>query len=135
MRPAGPRGRGRPHAGLDLVKLQLHVAREEPLSGEPPPTQGYAIEARLNAEDPEHAFAPAPGLVSALRLPTGPGMRVDTGVTEGDMIAPESDSMIAKLIAWGRDRREALSRLRRGLAQSMVVIDGGTTNKAFLQDG
>jgi acetyl/propionyl-CoA carboxylase alpha subunit/acetyl-CoA carboxylase carboxyltransferase component len=118
--------------GLDLVKLQLHVARGRPLAGDPPPTRGYAIEARLNAEDPEHAFAPAPGRVTALRLPTGPGMRVDTGVTEGDKIAPEFDSMIAKLIAWGRDRHEALGRLRRGLAQSIVVVDGGMTNKAFL---
>ncbi len=118
--------------GLDLVKLQLHVASGRPLTGDPPPTRGYAIEARLNAEDPEHDFAPAPGRVSALRLPTGTGMRVDTGVTEGDKIAPEFDSMIAKLIAWGNDRHEALSRLHRGLAQSIVVIDGGTTNKAFL---
>jgi acetyl/propionyl-CoA carboxylase alpha subunit/acetyl-CoA carboxylase carboxyltransferase component len=118
--------------GLDLVKLQLHVASGKPLTGEPPPANGYAIEARLNAEDPEHAFAPAPGRVSALRLPTGPGMRVDTGVTEGDMIAPEFDSMIAKLIAWGHDRHEALGRLHRGLAQAIVVVDGGTTNKAFL---
>jgi acetyl/propionyl-CoA carboxylase alpha subunit/acetyl-CoA carboxylase carboxyltransferase component len=118
--------------GLDLVKLQLHVARGKPLTGEPPPAHGYAIEARLNAEDPEHGFAPAPGRVSALRLPAGTGIRVDTGVTEGDMIAPEFDSMIAKLVAWGRDRHEALSRLHRGLAQSIVVIDGGTTNKAFL---
>jgi acetyl/propionyl-CoA carboxylase alpha subunit/acetyl-CoA carboxylase carboxyltransferase component len=118
--------------GLDLVKLQLHVARGERLAGDPPSTRGYAIEARLNAEDPEHGFAPAPGRVSALRLPTGTGMRVDTGVTEGDKIAPEFDSMIAKLIAWGRDRHEALGRLHRGLAQSIVVVDGGTTNKAFL---
>ena len=118
--------------GLDLVKLQLHVACGKALAGDPPPTSGYAIEARLNAEDPEHAFAPAPGRVSALRLPTGPGMRVDTGVTEGDTIAPEFDSMIAKLVAWGRDRHEALGRLHRGLAQSIVIVDGGTTNKAFL---
>jgi acetyl/propionyl-CoA carboxylase alpha subunit/acetyl-CoA carboxylase carboxyltransferase component len=118
--------------GLDLVKLQLHVARGAPLAGDPPPVRGYAIEARLNAEDPEHGFAPAPGRVSALRLPAGTGIRVDTGVTEGDEIAPEFDSMIAKLVAWGRDRHEALSRLHRGLAQSIVVIDGGTTNKAFL---
>jgi acetyl/propionyl-CoA carboxylase alpha subunit/acetyl-CoA carboxylase carboxyltransferase component len=118
--------------GLDLVKLQLHVARGEPLTRAPPPSRGYAIEARLNAEDPEHGFAPAPGRVSALRLPAGAGIRVDTGVAEGDEIAPEFDSMIAKLVAWGRDRHEALSRLHRGLAQSIVVVDGGTTNKAFL---
>ncbi len=118
--------------GLDLVKMQLHVASGKPLEGTPPATRGYAIEARLNAEDVEHGFAPAPGRVSALRLPTGTGIRVDTGVTEGDAIAPDFDSMIAKIIAWGSDRREALSRLHRGLAQSIVVVDGGTTNKAFL---
>ena len=118
--------------GLDLVKLQLHVACGGRLAGDPPPVCGYAIEARLNAEDPEHDFTPAPGRVSALRLPAGPGIRVDTGVAEGDTIAPEFDSMIAKVIAWGQDRSEALSRLRRGLAQSVVVIDGGTSNKAFL---
>ncbi len=118
--------------GLDLVKMQLHVASGKPLEGTPPDTRGYAIEARLNAEDPERGFAPAPGRISALRLPTGTGIRVDTGVTEGDKIAPEFDSMIAKIIAWGNDRREALGRLHRGLAQSIVVVDGGTTNKAFL---
>ena len=118
--------------GVDLVKLQLHVARGGRLTEAPPPVTGYAIEARLNAEDPEQEFMPTPGRVSALRLPSGPGIRVDTGVAEGDTIAAEFDSMIAKIIAHGRDRDEALSRLRRGLAQSLVVIDGGTTNKAFL---
>ena len=118
--------------GLDLVKMQLHVASGKPLDGTAPTARGYAIEARLNAEDPEHGFAPAPGRVSALRLPTGTGIRVDTGVTEGDSIAPEFDSMIAKIIAWGANRREALGRLHRGLAQSIVVVEGGTTNKAFL---
>jgi len=118
--------------GVDLVKLQLHIARGGKLAAAPPPVSGYAIEARLNAEDPEHEFMPTPGRVSALRLPSGPGIRVDTGVAEGDDIAPEFDSMIAKIIAYGGDREEALGRLRRGLAQSLVVIDGGTTNKAFL---
>ncbi len=118
--------------GLDLVKLQLAIACGERLTGSPPPAYGHAIEARLNAEDPEHAFAPAPGRISALRLPSGTGIRVDTGVTEGDNIAPEFDSMIAKVIAWGSDRQEALARLHRGLAQSIVIVAGGTTNKAFL---
>ncbi len=118
--------------GIDFVKLQLHVARGGRLPPSPPPVTGYAIEARINAEDPEHDFAPTPGRVSALRLPAGPGIRVDTGVAEGDNVAAEFDSMIAKVIACGRDRAEALSRLRRALAQSLVVIDGGTTNKAFL---
>ncbi len=118
--------------GIDLVKLQLHIARGGPLPSAEPPVIGYAIEARLNAEDPEYDFAPTPGQVSALRLPTGPGIRIDTGVAEGDSVAAEFDSMIAKIIARGRDRAEALSRLKRALAQSLVVIEGGTTNKAFL---
>jgi acetyl/propionyl-CoA carboxylase alpha subunit len=75
---------------------------------------------------------PAPGRIALLRLPTGPGVRVDTGVAEGDTIPPEFDSMVAKLIAWGRDRDEALSRLRRALGETMVVVEGGTTNQGFL---
>src|SRR6516162_3544048 len=118
--------------GIDLVKLQLDIARGGRLAPSAPPVNGYAIEARLCAEDPEHDFVPTPGRVSALRLPAGPGVRVDTGVAEGDNIAPEFDSMIAKIIAYGHDRAEALSRLKRALAQSLVVIEGGTTNKAFL---
>ncbi|HET8757596.1 MAG TPA: carboxyl transferase domain-containing protein [Solirubrobacteraceae bacterium] len=118
--------------GLDLVKLQLHVAAGGRLEGYPPPATGHAVEARLNAEDPALGFVPAPGRISLLRLPTGPGLRVDTGVAEGDVIPAEFDSMIAKLIAWGRDRDEALARLRRGLAEAMVVVEGGTTNQGFL---
>ncbi|MGD0373588.1 MAG: biotin carboxylase N-terminal domain-containing protein [Streptosporangiaceae bacterium] len=118
--------------GLDLVKLQLAIAEGGRLSGSAPPPRGHAIQARLNAEDPEHAFVPAPGHVSALRLPSGTGIRVDTGVAAGDEIVPAFDPVIAKVTAWGKDRREALSRLHRGLAQSLVVVDGGTTNKAFL---
>ncbi|MGA2321080.1 MAG: carboxyl transferase domain-containing protein [Solirubrobacteraceae bacterium] len=118
--------------GLDLVKLQLHVAAGGLLEGEPPAPVGYAIEARLNAEDPALGFLPAPGRVAMLRLPTGPGVRVDTGVAEGDVIPAEFDSMIAKLIGWGHDREEALARLRRALTDTMVVLDGGTTNQGFL---
>jgi acetyl/propionyl-CoA carboxylase alpha subunit/acetyl-CoA carboxylase carboxyltransferase component len=118
--------------GIDLVKLQLHIARGGSLPPSPPGVTGYAIEVRLNAEDPEHDFVPTPGRVSALRLPTGPGIRVDTGVAGGDDIPAEFDSMIAKIIAYGHDRAEALGRLKRALAQSLVVVDGGTTNKAFL---
>jgi acetyl/propionyl-CoA carboxylase alpha subunit/acetyl-CoA carboxylase carboxyltransferase component len=120
--------------GLDLVKLQLHVAEGGHLEGEPPPTEGYAIEARLNAEDPQRAFAPAPGTIEILTLPVGPGIRVDTGVAEGDVIPPEYDSMIAKVIAHGRDRGEALARLHRALSQLTVVVRGGTTNRSFLLD-
>jgi acetyl/propionyl-CoA carboxylase alpha subunit/acetyl-CoA carboxylase carboxyltransferase component len=118
--------------GLDLVKLQLHIAAGGRLEGEPPAPVGHAVEARLNAEDPALGFLPAPGRISLLRLPSGPGVRVDTGVAEGDVIPPEFDSMIAKVIAWGRDRDEALARLHRALAGTMVVVDGGTTNQGFL---
>ena len=118
--------------GLDLVKLQIHVARGGRLVGEPPAPSGHAIEVRLNAEDPDAGFAPAPGTFVYFRLPTGPGLRIDRGVTEGDTVAPEFDPMIAKLIAHGTDRGEALARLRRALSESAVVLDGGTTNKAFL---
>ncbi len=118
--------------GLDLVKLQLHIAAGGRLEGKPPAPSGHAVEARLNAEDPALGFAPAPGRIALLRLPTGPGVRVDTGVAEGDVIPAEFDSMIAKIIAWGEDRDEALARLRRAMADTMVVIDGGTTNQGFL---
>ena len=118
--------------GLDLVKLQLRVAAGGRLEGRPPPSCGHAIEARLNAEDPERDFAPAPGAVELLELPSGPGIRVDAGVGQGDVIPPDFDSMIAKVVAWGRDRVEARARLRRALAQTTVVIRNGTTNKAFL---
>ncbi len=118
--------------GVDLVKLQLHIAGGGRLEGEPPAPSGHAIEARLNAEDPALGFAPAPGRLLMLRLPTGPGLRVDTGVSEGDLIPAEFDSMIGKLIAWGRDRNESLARLRRAVAETVVVVDGGTTNQGFL---
>jgi acetyl/propionyl-CoA carboxylase alpha subunit/acetyl-CoA carboxylase carboxyltransferase component len=118
--------------GLDLVKLQLRVAAGGRLEGEPPPSVGHAIEARLCAEDPALGFEPAPGRLVHLRLPTGPGLRIDTGVVEGDRIPAESDSLIGRLIAWGRDRNEALARMRRALIDTVAVIDGGTTNQGFL---
>ncbi len=105
--------------GVDIVKLQLHVAAGGKLADmapEAPPARGHAIEARLTAEDPEQGFAPAPGRIEHLALPSGPGIRVDTGVTAGDVIPPQFDSMIAKVIAWGRDRGEARARLHRALA-------------------
>ena len=118
--------------GLDLVKLQIQIARGERLEGEPPPTRGHAIEVRLNAEDPDNGFAPAPGSVERFRILTGPGVRVDTGVAEGDAVPAEFDSMIAKIIAYGQNRKEALSRLQGALRESVVVIKGGASNKAFL---
>ena len=120
--------------GLDIVKLQLHVAAGGRLEGDPPREVGHAIEVRLNAEDAEEGFAPAPGQVELLRLPLGPGVRVDTGMSVGDVIPPAYDSMVAKVIAWGRDRSEALARLRCALRDTTVVLRGGTTTKSFLLD-
>ncbi len=118
--------------GLDLVKLQLHVADGGRLLGDPPVEHGHAVEARLNAEDAQQGFAPAPGVVELLHLPSGPGIRVDTGLAVGDTIPPDYDSMVAKVIAWGRDRPEALARLRCALRETTVVLRGGTTTKSFL---
>ncbi|MDA2809760.1 ATP-grasp domain-containing protein, partial [Nocardiopsis sp. RSe5-2] len=120
--------------GIDLVAAQLQVAAGHPLTGQAPPERGHAVEARLNAEDPDRDFAPCPGRIARLALPAGPGIRVDTGVAEGDTIPAEFDSMIAKIIAHGRDRDEALARLRRALGETTVVIDGGATNKSFVLD-
>ncbi|MFF7245857.1 carboxyl transferase domain-containing protein [Embleya sp. NPDC008237] len=120
--------------GFDLVKAQLRVASGRRLEGEPPVERGHAIEARLNAEDPDRDFAPAPGRIVRLDLPAGPGIRVDTGVGEGDTIPADFDSMIAKIIAHGRDREEAFGRLRRAMLQTRVVIEGGATNKSFVLD-
>jgi acetyl/propionyl-CoA carboxylase alpha subunit/acetyl-CoA carboxylase carboxyltransferase component len=118
--------------GFDLVKLQIHVARGGRLEGDPPRTTGHAIEVRLNAEDPDNDFAASPGTIERFRIPTGPGVRVDTGVTEGDRVPPDFDSMIAKVIAFGQTRAEALSRLQRALRESVIVIKGGSSNKTFL---
>lgn len=118
--------------GLDLVKLQIHVARGDRLEGVPPPRNGHAIEVRLNAEDPDNGFAPAPGSVERFRIPTGPGVRVDTGLAEGDSVPPQFDSMIAKIIAHGQTRKEAISRLQRVLREAVVVVRGGSSNKACL---
>jgi acetyl/propionyl-CoA carboxylase alpha subunit/acetyl-CoA carboxylase carboxyltransferase component len=123
--------------GVDIVKLQLHIAAGGTLAEiapAGPPMLGHAIEARLTAQDPERGFAPAPGLIEYLALPAGPGIRVDAAVAEGDVISPPADSMIATVIAWGRDRSESRARLSRALKQTAVVIRGGTTNKAFLLD-
>jgi acetyl/propionyl-CoA carboxylase alpha subunit/acetyl-CoA carboxylase carboxyltransferase component len=118
--------------GIDLVKLQILVAASGSLVGDCPPEFGHAVEARLNAEDADNDFAPAPGTVRLLKFPLGSGVRVDTGIAQGDVIPPDYDSMVAKIIAWGRDRDEAFARLRTALRDTTVVIDGGTTNKSFL---
>ena len=120
--------------GLDLVKIQLEVASGGRLTGRPPTELGHAVEARLNAEDPDRDFAPAPGRITLLDLPDGPGVRVDTGFSSGDVIPADFDSMIAKIIASGRTRDEALARLRRAVADTTVIISGGATNKSFVLD-
>ncbi|PSK86225.1 acetyl/propionyl-CoA carboxylase alpha subunit [Murinocardiopsis flavida] len=120
--------------GTDLVRLQLHVAGGGTLDGAQPVESGHAVEARLNAEDPDRDFAPSPGRIARLALPAGPGVRVDTGVSEGDTIPADFDSMIAKIIAYGANREEALGRLRRAMAETTVIIEGGATNKSFVLD-
>ncbi len=118
--------------GVDLVKLSLHVARGGRLPGQPPVTSGHAIEVRLNAENVDAGFVAAPGEIELFRLPTGPGLRVDSGVAEGDLIPPEFGTMFAKLSAVGHTREEALGRLKRALAESAIAVKGGTTNRTYL---
>ncbi len=118
--------------GVDIVKLQLEIAAGRTLEGDPPPITGHAIEVRLNAEDPSAGFAPAAGRITALNFPSGPGIRVDTGVAEGDSIQSEYDAMVAKIMAWGSDRAEARGRLVHALEETVVSIEGGATNKSFL---
>ncbi len=105
--------------GTDLVKEQLKVAAGEGLSVEQEeiPLIGHAIEFRVNAEDPENDFFPSPGEVTAVEIPGGPGVRVDTAVFAGYQIPPFYDSMVGKLIIWGADREEALARSRRALEE------------------
>ena len=119
---------------VDLVKWQIRIARGEHLPETAPEERGCAIEVRLCAEDPANGFAPAPGEITMLELPSGPGVRVDAGVGVGDRIPAEFDSMIAKILARGQTRDEALARLRRALTDVRAVVAGGMTNKGFLLD-
>ena len=108
-------------SGIDLVREQLRIAAGEPLGYESVQTRGHSIEFRINGEDPSAGFLPAPGKITTLRLPTGPGVRVDSGVVEGDSVSGLFDSMIAKVIVTGADRPQALARARRALAELEVV--------------
>ncbi len=120
--------------GLDLVEWQLRVAAGEalPCRQQDLAIRGHAIEARLYAEDPARGFLPATGRLARLRFPkTGPQLRIDSGVREGDAISPYYDPMIAKLIVAGKDRPTAVARLDRALAQTR--IEGVATNLAFLR--
>jgi acetyl-CoA carboxylase biotin carboxylase subunit len=105
--------------GVDLVKEQLKVAGGEGLSvrQEGVAVTGHAMEFRINAEDPDNDFFPSPGEVTAVELPGGPGVRVDTAVFSGYEIPPFYDSMVGKLVVWGSDREEAMARGRRALAE------------------
>ncbi|MBN1837855.1 MAG: ATP-grasp domain-containing protein, partial [Spirochaetales bacterium] len=118
--------------GVDLVQGQIQVAMGRRISAESPRCQGVALEVRLNAEDPERGFAPAPGRVVRLSMPSGPGIRVDSGVEQGSDILPEFDSMIAKIIAFAPNRPMAIARLQRALREMRLKIRGGTSNRAFL---
>jgi 3-methylcrotonyl-CoA carboxylase alpha subunit len=118
--------------GLDLVEWQLRVAAGEPLPlrQEEIPLTGHAVEARIYAEDPADGFRPSAGRLWAASFPSGAGIRVDSGVEPGSVISPFYDAMLAKVIASGPDRGEALARLRGALRQ--VRIAGPKTNLAFL---
>jgi len=120
--------------GLDLVVLQLRLARGEPLPTAPPPERGHAVEARVCAEDPAADFAPAPGTIVLFDLPGGPGVRADTGVGLGSAMPAEFDQLVAKVIAHAPTREAALARLVRALDEFRLVLAGGATNKGLLLD-
>ena len=120
--------------GIDLVELQIRIGRGEDIGGLAIREQGAAIEARVCAEDPTRDFAPAPGTVARFDPPLGAGVRIDTGVVAGSQIAPDFDSLIAKVIATGRTREEARARLVYELRDFELVVAGGATNKSFLID-
>jgi acetyl-CoA carboxylase biotin carboxylase subunit len=110
--------------GIDIVKSQILIAAGEPLTAilpHPIPRRGHAIECRINAEHPE-TFAPSPGRVTALNLPGGIGVRVDTAVYADCLIPPYYDSLVAKLITHGDTRDEAIARMNRAL--EMFVVEG-----------
>jgi acetyl/propionyl-CoA carboxylase alpha subunit len=109
--------------GVDIVKEQIRIARGRKLSREQDQIEmnGWAIECRVNAEDPYNNFMPSTGLVTASILPTGPGVRVDTGVYSGYTIPRYYDSLISKVICWGETRGEALLRMRRALEEYKIV--------------
>ncbi len=120
--------------GLDLVELQLRIAAGEPLpfTQEDVVLTGHAIEARVYSESPAREFLPATGTVLALREPAGPGLRVDSGLTTGLVVSGDYDPMLAKAIAVGADRAEALARLD-GLLADFVVL-GVETNLGYLRE-
>jgi acetyl-CoA carboxylase biotin carboxylase subunit len=119
--------------GVDIVKAQIRIARGRRLSltQDDVRVNGCAIECRINAEDPYNGFLPSIGTVDDITLPTGPGVRVDTGIYEGFQITPHYDPLVSKLICWGETRAEALLRMRRALEEYRIM--GIKTNIPFHQ--
>jgi acetyl-CoA/propionyl-CoA carboxylase, biotin carboxylase, biotin carboxyl carrier protein len=117
-------------SGIDLVREQFRIADGEKLRlpADPVP-RGHSIEFRINGEDPGRGFLPGPGVVTALRLPEGPGVRVDTGIESGSVIGGNFDSLLAKVIITGETRVEALERARRALDE--MVVEGMATALPF----
>ncbi|MER7610779.1 acetyl/propionyl/methylcrotonyl-CoA carboxylase subunit alpha [Nonomuraea wenchangensis] len=116
-------------AGVDLVREMFRIAADEPLGYDDPPLRGHSIEFRINAEDAGRGFLPAPGTLTSMRPPAGPGVRLDAGYEAGMTVPGAFDSLVAKLVVTGRDRREALDRARRALAE--FEIDGMPTVLPF----
>ena len=116
--------------GQDLVKEQILVAAGDPLSFAQKDVEfrGHALECRINAEDPV-TYVPSPGTIRHLNLPGGPGVRIDTFAYEGCVVSPYYDSLVAKLMTYGRDREESVARMRRALGE--LVIVGLPTSQAF----
>jgi acetyl-CoA carboxylase biotin carboxylase subunit len=114
--------------GIDIVREQIRVASGEPLSYKQADIsfRGHAIECRINAEDPTKGFAPSPGIINELHLPSGFGIRVDSALHSGYLVSPFYDSMIAKIIVLGRTRDEAIARMKRALEET--IVSGVTTN-------
>lgn len=107
-------------SGMDLVREQFRIAAGLPISNLSPTVRGHSIEFRINGEDPAAGFMPSPGRISHLTFPRGPGVRVDTGVRQGDVISGAFDSMVAKIIVTGSTRTEAIERARRALGEADV---------------
>ena len=119
--------------GIDIVREQLRIAAGEPLAHTGrSPRRGHAIEVRLNAEDPRNDFAPAPGLVTRLRPPLGPGVRLDTHVEDGYLVPPYYDSLLGKLVVWDETREQAIDRMLRALGE--LVLEGVPTTRELAID-
>ncbi|WP_152642592.1 acetyl/propionyl/methylcrotonyl-CoA carboxylase subunit alpha [Pseudarthrobacter chlorophenolicus] len=108
--------------GIDLVREQFRLARGEELGYGDPEVRGHSIEFRITGEDPGRNFMPAPGTIATLKNPTGPGIRIDSGVEQGDVISGNFDSMLSKLVVTGATRAQALQRSRRALEE--MVVEG-----------